>query len=133
MEVEQICSRLPKQLFKDILLKVVTELTRLDISCVGSGNYSVSDPTCCDQNWSCPDREWGINLGFSQKESHPLNTVVCETAHYLCHAVTVRMGEKGLDCGDLCFDQANTCLIKLMFSERFVTTLMASSAKKNLM
>ena len=26
--------------------------------------------------------------------------------------VTVRVGEKVIDCGDLCFDPANTCLIQ---------------------
>ena len=34
-----------------------------------------------------------------------------EMVNYLPH-VTVRMAEKSIDCGDLWFDQANTCLIQ---------------------
>ena len=67
MEVEQICSRLPMKLFKDILLKFLTELTRLEISCMGSDNLSGSDPTCFD-HWSCPDWKLELSFGFSQKE-----------------------------------------------------------------
>ena len=47
----------------------------------------------------CPDRKLtgrklGISLGFSKKESHPFTTMVCEKAHYLCHALPWGWGRK---------------------------------------